>query len=224
MRTIFKGKKYEVLSMDGLRFETNFDHIYNTDKNSHVPIFELEKELFVQVGTGVRKFIPKLIRYAFRYYDNEDNLSEPLTAVICELEGEDGDCVILGKYAQSAADDYWDSLSPYSDMPTGRWDFWSEVPDIFFSDRDRNKGKPYYLRRVETPGGNYQYKDGDNYICGYRYNPDKNDIEIIPIEIQELYYEPDGHKIIHAREIDEGKAFWNSIDCFLWCKQNYIVL
>ena len=87
MRIIFTCKTYEVLSMDGLRYETKLDRLYNADKQTHIPIFERDKDLFVQVGNEVRKFDPKLIRYGFRYYDNDGNLSQPFTAVICELEG-----------------------------------------------------------------------------------------------------------------------------------------
>ena len=151
MRALFQCKKYEVLSMDGLRYETKLDRLYNADKQTHIPIFERDKDLFVQVGNEVRKFDPKLIRYGFRYYDNDGNLSQPFTAVICELEGETSDCVILGKYAQSADDDYWDSLSPFSDVPCGRWTFWEVVPDIFFYDRERTRRKPYSLHRVKIP-------------------------------------------------------------------------
>ena len=71
MRALFQCKKYEVLSMDGLRYETKLDRLYNADKQTHVPIFHMDKDLFVQVGNEVRKFVPKLIRYGFRYYDND---------------------------------------------------------------------------------------------------------------------------------------------------------
>ena len=224
MRALFQCKKYEVLSMDGLRYETKLNRLYNADKQTHIPIFKRDKDLFVQVGNEVRKFDPKLIRYGFRYYDNEGNLSQPFTAVVCELEGECADCVILGKYAQSADDDYWDSLSPYSDVPCGRWKFWQDVPEIFFYDRERTRRKPYGLYKVNIPCGGFWPENGDRVVHAFRYNPEKEAIEAFRTEIQELSFKPNGEKIIKAKEIDEGKAFWTRHDCQAWCRKNFIVL
>lgn len=224
MRALFQCKKYEVLSMDGLRYETKLDRLYNADKQTHIPIFERDKDLFVQVGNEVRKFDPKLIRYGFRYYDNEGNLSQPFTAVICELEGETSDCVILGKYAQSANDDYWDSLSPFSDVPSGRWNFWQDVPEIFFYDRERTRRKPYGLYKVNIPCGGFWPENGDRVVYAFRYNPEKEEIEAFPTEIQELSFKPNGEMIVKAKEIDEGNAFWTREDCRAWCKENFIVI
>ena len=224
MRALFQCKKYEVHSMDGLRYETKLNRLYYADKQTHIPIFKRDTDLFVQVGNEVRKFVPKLIRYGFRYYDNEGNLSQPFTAVICELEGETSDCVILGKYAQSADDDYWDSLSPYSDVPCGRWKFWQDVPEIFFYDRERTRRKPYGLYKVNIPCGGFWPENGDRVVHAFRYNPEKEEIEAFRTEIQELSFKPNGEKIIKAKEIDEGKAFWTRQDCQAWYRKNFIVL
>ena len=226
MKAIFQCCEYEVLSMDGLRYETGFNRIYDASKNTHIPVFDQEGDMYIQVGREVLRFIPKLIRYAFRYYDNDGNLSQPFTAIICELEGQETDCVILARYAQSQADDYWESLGPYDDVPCGRWDFWSVKPDIFFADRERTRRLSYSLLRVKTPGETFGYDDdGNPLIRAYRYNPDENKIESVPVDVQEICYEPNGGlKNIRAIDIDEGRAFWRHYECFEWCKKNYYVL
>lgn len=156
MRAIFKSEKYEVLSTEGLHYETFSSNLCG-GKNTHFPVFKEKENLFVQVGTEVKSFIPKCIVYAFRYYDDAGQLSEPWTAIFCSLEGEEQDCVILGHYAQSPSDDYLDSLSPFSDIPSGFYRSWREAPDIFSLDRERNR--PYRPALV-----NIQNKTGDSIM------------------------------------------------------------
>lgn len=224
MKAIFQCSECEVLSMDGLRFETGFNRIYDASKNTHVPVFDHGGDMYVRVGSEVLKFIPKLIRYAFRYYDNDGNLSQPFTAVICELEGQETDCVILAMYAQSPDNDYWDTIGPYDDLPYGRWSFWSVRPDIFFADREARHRLSYSLLRVRIGATFNLDDDGNTPIRVYQYNPDKNKIESVPLEVQELCYEPNGTKSICTLGIDEGQFFWTYYECSEWCRENNYVL
>ena len=225
MRTLFKCKKYEVLSTDGLRYETSFSRLC-TGKNTHLPVFDKKEDLYVQVGTEVKTFTPKRIVYAFRYYDEDGQLSEPWTAIFCSLEGEEHDCVILGRFAQSPADDYLDSLSPFDDVACGFYRCWREAPDIFFYDRERNRPYRPDLSKVTVPN-NASCKDADgNYIIGgFRYNPDTEEIEIVPLVFKEVYMDvADGQIRRRIPDVEEGKVFLTSEACKRWCKDHFIVV
>ena len=225
MRIIFKCRKYEVLSTEGLRYETSVSNLCG-EKNSHFPIFNGKDNIFVQVGTEVRAFTPKRLIYGFRYYDDAGQLSEPWTAIICQLEGEEQDCVVLGRFAQSRDDDYLDSLSPFSDIPSGFYRSWREAPDIFFYDRERKK--PFYpnLENVRLPN-NARCKDADgNYVIGgFRYNPETEDIEVVPLNIKEVYMDPVNRRIyVSIPDVEEGKVFLSRSACKEWCKEHFIVV
>lgn len=225
MRTLFKCKKYEVLSTEGLRYETSFDRMCGW-KNSHFPVFNTKDGLFVQVGTEVRSFIPKRAVYAFRYYDEAGQLSEPWTAIFCTLEGEDHECVILGRYSQSPADDFLDSLSPFDDIPSGFYRCEREYPEIFYLDRERTRPYRPNLEKVTVPHtASCKSEDGEYVIGGFRYNPETEKIEIVPLRFDEVYIDFETGNISKlSHDVEEKRVFLTSDACKEWCKDNFVVV
>ena len=77
-------------------------------------------------------------------------MSKPYTAVFCTIDGEEA--VILAEYAQSSADDEFDSMSPYSDC-YGVWKFWSRKPSFYgdINERSNAVDSEGVRRSYDTP-------------------------------------------------------------------------
>ena len=217
MKTIFACSKYEVLSLDGLRYETSFTHIHNSLQSTHLPLFGESDNLFVQVGRSVRRFVPKQSIYGFRYYNNEGQLSDPWSAIVCELEGESSDCVILGRYSQSRD-------CELDDYEYGRFSFWKIFPEIFYADRARDRRIIPGLNRVFPNAESSEYVIPDRPVLAYTYSPELGKIVRIPVEVQFCAIDAKGQRTIRCQAVDEGTAFWDSAACSRWCFDNFIVL
>jgi len=221
MKYIFKADNYEILSLAGLKYETSFDRIYSeNEKNTHLPMFDTKGENYVKVGTELKRFTFLKSTYAFRYYDDNGNLSPRWTAVFCKLEGEPHDCVILSRFAQSSSDDKFDSLSPYDDVPVGRWSFWSEYPRIFFKERDgKNPFKPD-LWRVQVRSDILRWDENINTcILGYAYDPETSK-EVHPqVTIDEYSLDRRGFHIV-SKQLEQGNIFFYRYEFYKFCKEN----
>lgn len=114
-----------VLSLEGLTYTTSFTEMVK--EQTHIPMFE-DKEYFYLADDKYQGFIPTKCLYGFRYQMEDGQMSRPYTAVFCTIDGEEA--VILAEYAQSHADDEFDSMSPYSDC-YGVWKFWSRKPSFY---------------------------------------------------------------------------------------------
>ena len=217
MKKIFACSKYEVLSLDGLRYETAFTHFHRSLKNTHLPYFENKDNLFVQVGNTVRRFVFKESIYGFRYYDDDGNLSAPWSAIVCELEGESFDCVILGRYSESRD-------CELNDFEYGSFNFWMEYPEIFFADRERKTRIRPGMFRVMSSCDSSQYILNDVPVPACAYDPEMEKILPVSVEVQRCSVDANGKKTIICRDIDEQKAFWDRGKCMDWCFKNFIVL
>jgi len=136
MKTIFKSEEITVLSTKDLRYRTDFTPDAIVPKvSTHYPIFyhHCDQHWFVRMGEDVREIRFHKSTFGFRYYDEEGRLSPYWTAIFCQMEGEEDECVILARFYQNDACDYFDRLSPYDDVPSGRWQFESSCPSVFFS-------------------------------------------------------------------------------------------
>ena len=188
MRIIHKGEDYEILSAQGLNYRTDFtpDAIV-PEISTHFPILyhHYDQHWFVKVGDDIREIRYKKSIFGFRYYDDKGNLSPYWTAVFCQMEGEEEDVVILGHYYQCRNSDYWDSLSPFADVPSGRWDFHSSYPRIFGKSKDHfpRYGEKPDLKRVDMERYGCR-KGAKEYIFDYiKFTSDSTNSYIItPLE------------------------------------------
>ena len=130
MKTIYSSPASEpnpilVLSLEALTYTTSFSEMEKGQ--THIPMFE-DKDYFYLADGRFQGFRPTRCLYGFRYQMEDGQMSKPYTAVFCTIDGEEA--VILAEYAQSSADDEFDSMSPYSDC-YGVWKFWSNKPSFY---------------------------------------------------------------------------------------------
>lgn len=180
---IIKTDDHEILSLEGLDYRIAFSTI--PVGATHIPSFRAEKDedFFIKVGDEYRTFKPGKSVFGFSYKQEDGTYSEPLTAVFCHIGGIEGACVVLGKYSQSSADDMFDGLSPYDDIPSGRWNFCCKYPQIFFSVHKNYEPVPenmLYLRphmiRVRLSPGS------DRKLYGYGPDPETGEIKLFPAQ------------------------------------------
>lgn len=76
----------------------------------------------------------------------------------------------------------FDELSPYDDIPSGRWDFWCHYPQIFFS--LKNGLEPTRENMLYWRPSMIRVKLGDNIsggkIVGYGRDPETGEIKALP--------------------------------------------
>lgn len=109
--------------------------------NTHLPFFP-KKKLYIDLGGCLYWFIPFKSIYGLRYYKENGDLSPIQIATFCEMEGIDnGLCVILGNYEQSADSDWIDNANPYSNPPYTRMDLWSNIPSVFYESKEKYEVK-----------------------------------------------------------------------------------
>ena len=144
--------------------------------NTHLPCFP-KKKLYINLGGRLYWFIPSKSIYGLRSYKENGDLSPIQIATFCEMEGVDnGLCVILGNYEQSADCDWLDNASPYSDPPYGRMDFWSNIPSVFYESKEKYEVKKCFYPKLVKVRHNY---------CEFLSIPEeKNDITTQPTSLR----------------------------------------
>lgn len=136
-----------VLALEGLTYTTSFTEMVK--EQTHIPMFE-DKDYFYLADGKFQGFRPTRCLYGFRYQMEDGQMSKPYTAVFCTIDGEEA--VILAEYAQSSADDEFDSMSPYSDC-YGVWKFWSRKPSFYgdINERSNAVDSEGVRRSYDTP-------------------------------------------------------------------------
>lgn len=176
MKRIYKSKEIEVLSLEGLSYTTKFDHL--EEGSTHIPRFDKEQErYFVHMGEELRGFTINKIVYGFRYYDEDGNLSPMRTAIFCNLDKEDNECVILGKYWQNYDADLLSGLGPYDDLPCGRFHCESSIPKVFYKSKEDFVQAYCYSPEL--------YDIGRKALTGYKYDVDEQRaVEVnVPVDL-----------------------------------------
>lgn len=179
-KIIFKSFDHEILSTEGLSYKTGFTKVYKDA--THLPSFSEYgiENYYVMVGNECRSFTPGMSVYGFSYQQEDGTWSEPMTAIFCRIGDIEEECVILGNYSQSSADDYWDSLSPYGDVPCGRWDFWSKYPMIFRKNENGQPVIPERLKNLRPDMSRLRFTTRDGVICGYGVDPENGTVGLRP--------------------------------------------
>lgn len=178
---IFKSSDHEILSTDGLIYTTAFGIV--AQGATHIPSFRKpdNEDFYILVDKEYRTFQPSKTVFGLSYQQEDGSFSEPLTAIFCHIGGIEEECVVLGTFSQSHANDVFDSLSPYDDIPTGRWTFWEKYPKIFFYVRaglEPVRENMLYLTPQMVP---LRFnKDREGRIYGYGLNPETGDISSLP--------------------------------------------
>ena len=198
MKKLFASKEIEVLSLEGLNYTTNFDHVSKT--SSHVPIFNKEKDqktFYVHMGEEIRSFEFNKVVYGFRYYDDNGELSPFWTAIFCQLEGEESECVILGRYYQNADADFMDGCW---ELPYGIYRPQSSYPKVFYRSKEDFVKMHCYHPNL--------FKVNETFVA-YRYDVQNHQAVSEPIQIDCYYRTASGERHVVKSAID-GKIWFDT--------------
>lgn len=200
MKKIFASEEMEVLSLEGLNYTTNFSCVI--EGSSHVPVFDnkLEK-YYVHMGEEIRGFVINKTLYGFRYYDDNGELSPYWTAIFCQLEGEDSECVILGRYYQNGDADYMDSCW---ELPCGRYSPKSSSPMVFYRSKEDFVNMRYYFPKL--------YKVAEEFVA-YKYDINEHKAISCPVQIDSYYRTPSGELRVVKNSVDGEVWFDKERDC-----------
>lgn len=195
MKTIFTSKEINVLSLEGLEYTTNFSSVIAG--STHLPVFSRSQEkYFVHMGEELRWFIVNKTVYGFRYYDENGELSPYWTAIFCQLEGEDSECVILGRYFKNADAELLESSW---ELPYGYFRPETSYPRVFYKDKES-------FVRMECYRPDLTHMHGS--FVAYRYDEEKHAAVSEKIEI-DLYYIDRFGKTHIERKVD-GKTWFDT--------------
>lgn len=172
MKTIFKNADIVVLSFEEEKeyiirpgacrapspFIISAEWRRNYNLISHLPMFK-KKKYYIELDNEKRWFIPLKSVCGLCYRQEDGSMSDPYIATFCKLEGEKDDCVILGCYSQSCAQDELDDAGPFDELPTGVC--WRDSPKVF-RELDEKSGKEqsafFKLIRVSEYANEYLCK------------------------------------------------------------------
>ena len=206
MKRIYKSDEIEVLSIEGLKYTTKFDHL--EEDSTHIPVFDKEQErYFIHMGDELRGFTINKIVYGFRYYDEDGNLSPMWTAIFCNLDKEDSECVILGKYWQNYDADLLDNLSPYDDLPCGRFHFESSKPKVFYKSEKNFVNNQRYFPKLCNVNANHRL------LTGYQYDVDRQRAVKVDVPVELYCIDQYNGITIIRNEIDNKNIFEYELDC-----------
>ncbi len=178
---IFKTFDHEILSTKDLVFTTAFDKV--AQGATHIPSFRKpdNEKFFILVDKEYRTFQPGKTVFGLSYQQEDGTFSEPLTAIFCHIGGIEEECIVLGTFSQSHANDVFDSLGPYDDIPTGRWDFWEKYPKIFFYVKDGLELIRENMLFLTPQMVHLRFnKDREGKLYGYGLDPDSGEIKLFP--------------------------------------------
>lgn len=209
MKKIFASEEFEVLSLEGLNYTTNFNSVI--EDSSHLPVFSTKQEkYYVHMGEEIRCFVVHKTQYGFRYYDKNGELSPHWTAVFCQLEGEDSECVILGRFYQNADADFMDSCW---ELPHGIYHPRSSFPRVFYRSKEDFVNMKCYCPDL--------YKVNDMFVA-YKYDVHEHKAVSAPIQIDAYYRTPSGELHIDKNSIDGKVWFANEQDCIISHRQSMV--
>lgn len=209
MKKIFLSDEIEVLSLEGLNYTTNFDSV--VEKSSHLPVFSTKQEkYFIHMGEEIRWFVINKTQYGFRYYDDEGGLSPFWTAIFCQLEGEDSECVILGRYYQNADADFLDSCW---EIPYGCYHPQTCYPRVFYRCK-----KDFVKMYCYSPK---LFKVSDTFLV-YHYDANKHKVVSVPAQIDSYYRTSSGELRVIKNIVDNKVWFDKERDCEVYYRQKIV--
>ena len=209
MKRLFISDEIEVLSLEGLNYTTAFESV--PEKSSHLPMFSTEQEkYYVHMGEEIRWFVVNKTQYGFRYYDDNGELSPFWTAIFCQLEGEDSECVILGRYYQNADADFLDGCW---EIPYGCYHPYTYYPRVFYRSKED-------FVKMYCYGPNL-YKVNDKFVV-YRYDANKHKVASVPAQI-DSYYRTSSGELRVVKNIVDGKVWFDKErDCEVYHRQKMV--
>ena len=209
MRTLFTSNEIEVLSLEGLNYTTNFSSVI--EKSSHVPIFSKKQQLYyVHMGEEIRGFVINKTQYGFRYYNDNGELSPYWTAIFCQLEGEESECVILGRYYQNEDADFMDSCW---ELPYGCYRPRTSCPRVFYSSKEDFMDMRSYTPKL--------YKVNEKFVA-YKYDVQEHKAVSAPIQIDAYYRTASGDLHVVKNAIDGKVWFDDERTCIISHRKNMI--
>lgn len=209
MKKIFASEEIEVLSLEGLNYTTNFDHVVKG--SSHLPVFSKDQEMYyVHMGEEIRSFVIHKVQYGFRYYDDNGEQSPLWTAIFCQLEGEDSECVILGRYYQNSDADYLDSCW---EIPYGIYHPRSSYPKVFYRSKE-----DFVNMRNCVPS---LYRVSPDFVA-YKYDAIQHKAVALPIQVDEYYRTRTGELHVVKSIIDDKVWFNSEHACEVYHRQRIV--
>lgn len=205
MKRIIDNPYVKVYSLTGLEYRTDFSCLpWGLHR---IPIFTDGNFYVKKHSRKALEFTPLRTMAMFRYVDENGEFSIPYSAIFCNLEGEEDECVILRKYDDAPRIHKFVRFPAYAPK------------SIFFKSLDDFKLDNIYIpRMMEIEVGIDPYLENKEGRLIVAYNPiidiDRKMPTLKVVTIDYLYYSFKDRKIHYkCKAVEKRRAFFSKQEC-----------